>query len=148
MAIKFYKVLVRLSEKQLKTISLGAGVNGKAALRLTNTLRIKIPKKNTDEEADALPQVEELELGIHIADGLLFSRLRTADGIRYFTDIIRQYSNTCPIVVNWVGRGDFSDKKIPVHVNRGHLVHASRTAGRLRAELIRKLRTLGSGFEF
>jgi len=136
---------VRLSEKQLKTIALGAGVNGKAAERLTKSLRVSIPKKDLSGDPDALPAVEELEIGIQIADGLLFSRLKTPEGLAHFTDTIKKYSNTCPIVVNWAGRGDFNSKKVPTQINRGHLVHASRTAGRLRAELIRKLGGLGRG---
>ena len=49
----------------------------------------------------------------------------------------RSYSSVCSQVYGWLCRGDFSPKKIPDSLSKAKILHACRTAGRLRAEVLR-----------
>ncbi len=50
---------------------------------------------------------------------------------------LKEYRSSCPIIFEWMQRGDFDAKKIPTSATRGLIMHASRTAGRLRAKILR-----------
>ena len=52
---------------------------------------------------------------------------------------IREYNSCCPSVVQWVARGEFDPRRPPKELKSSHLLHATRTAGRLRAALLRQL---------
>ncbi len=57
--------------------------------------------------------------------------------LRALVAALLEYKKCCPTVVSWVGRGDFRPRDVPQNIGRAVLLHASRTAGRLRARLMR-----------
>lgn len=50
-----------------------------------------------------------------------------------------EYRRTCPAIFLWMVRGDFHPKKLPTEIQQGKLLHACRTAGRLRARVLRNI---------
>ena len=119
--------MLRLNEKQARTVAGIAGINEKAVHRLSGSLKVQMTEERT------------MELGINISDHFLISKLRSESGIQMLGSTLREYMQTCPLIVAWVGRGDFKANKIPDNLKNASILHGSRTIGRLKAELIRKL---------
>ena len=119
-----------LDSRTLRLIAGAAGASEKAVQRIVGSIRIEAVKPSTES-----PQ--RFELGIHIPPKEV--RVQgNEQAAAALTQIVREYRNACPIVVGWIGRGDFDPKKIPAEINFAHVLHASRTAGRLRAKFLRK----------
>jgi len=117
--------LLRLNEKQARTVAGVAGINEKAVHRLTKSLRIPLEENRI------------VEIGIHVTDHFLIAKFCTEAGLACLGTTLKEYMRTCPVVIGWVGRGDFKPEIIPENVKKGSIIHASRTVGRLKAELIR-----------
>lgn len=52
---------------------------------------------------------------------------------------LREYRVTCPQIVGWMCSGAFDPKKLPDGITRGNILHASRTAARLRSRILREV---------
>ena len=52
---------------------------------------------------------------------------------------LREYRVTCPQVVGWMCSGAFDPKNLPDGITRGNILHASRTAARLRSRILREI---------
>lgn len=72
---------------------------------------------------------------------------RDSDGIRgepfsveEIAQALTDFRNSCPRVSTWIGSGAFDCARPPNDLDRGHLLHACRTAGRLRARVLRNKR--------
>jgi len=57
----------------------------------------------------------------------------------YVVSALREYQGVCPQVFRWIVSGGFNPGKIPAELSYPQVLHASRTSGRVRASLLRKL---------
>ena len=113
----------RLAEDDLLTLSREAGLPAPAVRRLLGSLKVGSVSGGA---------VKFYDLGLRIPPDLLGG---TATGD--LVVILSQYAALCPNAVGWVARGDFDPRKIPEGLGTAKLLHACRTAGRLRAEFLR-----------
>ena len=129
-----------LNEKQLLKIGSAAGLGEKAVSRLIASQRISIPV----ESSDSAQSEKVLDIGLRIDNAALTELLLKGTGTEILcellSDVLREYMSLCPVIVGWVGRGDYNPDKIPDSVNKARLLHACRTAGRLRAKVLRSIR--------
>ena len=128
---------MRLAERDLKQLAAATGSNEKAIHRLLGSLRIKIPSSNES----ALTGPREIDLGLRLQNGEVLSALFMARGkdatLQTFEEALRGYFSSCPTVCAWIGRGDFDPDAVPAHISKAGLLHACRSAGRLRAKVMR-----------
>lgn len=129
---------MRLNERDIRLIAAGAGVGEKAVSRLLGSLRVKLPRPS--EDAESPPAAQELELGLRLQSaevltGLLGS-LGKDETLKRLEKATREYFSACPVICGWVGRGDFDAKAIPAQVTKALILHACRTAGRIRAKVL------------
>lgn len=129
---------MRLNERQIKEVASESGLSGALIKKITWNIRVQFVK-NEDPDNFEERKVDFYELGLRITDPMLLTKLKSPSSLKELALVIKTYANTCPIVINWITRGDFSAKKIPDNITKSHIIHAARTAGRLRAELIRRL---------
>jgi len=57
----------------------------------------------------------------------------------YIASALREYQGACPHAFRWIVSGGFNPEKIPAELSYPQVLHASRTSGRVRASLLRKL---------
>lgn len=131
---------MRLTDSEIKTVARGAGISEKAVVRLIGSLRITLPRRAAEVE-ESTPTRKELDVGLRLQSAEILAPLTLASGreevLRRITDALRQYFSACANVCAWIGRGDFRSDRMPELITRGMLVHACRTAGRLRAKTLR-----------
>jgi hypothetical protein len=127
----------------LRAIAAGSGVNEKGVSRLLGSVRVPL---KSDEE-DVPPKLLELGFGVigplreRIVHGIGISE----KGKTFISAAIKEYGNSCPKIVGWIGRGGFDAKSPPAELTKPLIVHACRTAGRLRAKLMRTVPELRGG---
>ncbi len=128
---------MRLAERELKQLAAATGSNEKAVMRLLGSLRIRIPAGNGASGGDD----REFDVGLRLHNNEVLSALFMARGkeatLQVIEEALRSYFSSSPAVCAWVGRGDFDPTVIPAHIARGSLLHACRTAGRVRAKVMR-----------
>ena len=125
--------MLRLNEKNTRKVANAAGINEKAVFRLTRSLKVSVGDgENT----------KTYELGFTINEPYTIAKIQTEMGLKILAKTLREYMQLCPMVISWVGRGDFKADTLPERLTRANLLHASRTAGRLKAELLRALSQL------
>ena len=116
-----------------------AGLNQKAIERLFGSVRVTVV--GIAKAEDPSVGAKQLELGLGLKDILKERKLSPTalpDGLlSTVAQVIKDYSSSCPQVFAWLGRGDFNAQKVPPEIKRGLLLHACRTAGRLRAAVLR-----------
>ena len=128
-----------MNAKTLRVIAGECGLNEKAVERILASVRVDEP--SLAEVSENTPPPRTLELGFGVlaslrgrsGGGALGERTRTA-----ISSVLRAYATACPKVSGWIGRGDFDPHSPPADVTKALLVHACRTAGRLRAKLLRE----------
>jgi hypothetical protein len=106
--------------KETKEIANLSGLGEKAVQRLLSSIKI-----------------ESFEIGVRLARPEVLSKVPRSKLLPLLGEVLKGYRTSCPLVTAWVGRGDFDPKKIPEQVTRVLILHASRTAGRLRAKGLR-----------
>lgn len=119
-----------LNANELRKVAGLAGVSEKCVERTLGSVRVE-----SDSETMSF-----FEIGFRLDQPELF--LRLADRSKLFEDLasgLREYRNKCPVIAIWLGSGGFNSKKLPERANTAMLLHASRTASRLRARIIRSL---------
>lgn len=125
---------MRLPERELKKLALATGSNEKAVIRLLGSIRVHIHSEN-------MTSTRQLDLGLRLQNPELLATLLTAIGkdetLLRLEQALRGYYNASPVICGWVGRGDFDPEHVPPHITKGNLLHACRTAGRLRAKALR-----------
>ena len=126
---------MRLTARQLGEIAKLADMSEKAARRLLSRAAVR----ESDEQDGKESSQREYSIGLRLSgdSGLAFSSVETG---RKLAGIMNEYGRVCPLVYTWLKRGDFDPLSIPENIDRGMLLHASRTAGRLRAKFIGLLR--------
>ena len=135
-----------LSGHTVRIISAKTDLTEKAIAKIFGALRVG--KKNK-EKVEAPPELTEkgekqtaedklgFEIGLRIQHELDFPALPQETVCDIFVKLCSDYKRLCPHIVNWVQWGDFNPSKIPNHISKAHLLHASRTAGRLRSKILR-----------
>lgn len=132
---------MRLNDKEIKIAARNAGISEKAASRLAGSVRIVLPRKQSAEAVAADEPRKDLDIGLRLQSAEILAPLTVAIGregvLERVGEALRQYFSACPTICAWIARGDFRADKIPEPVTRGMLVHACRTAGRVRAKTLR-----------
>lgn len=126
--------MTKLPERDLKNLVVLSHLELKAVQRLLGSLRIPNPKLGTRG-------TDFLDIGLRMDSPDVTTRLVSTLGkegmLAAFSEALRSYASACPSVCTWVGRGDFVVDKIPDTISKATLMHACRTAGRLRARCLR-----------
>ena len=120
-----------LNETEIRKVASAAGINEKAALRLLGSVRTPVVSPNGSEAT--------YELGLRLSEPGLLTKVGKSVLMDIMASTARAYAQACPIVIGWIGRGDFNPEKPPQEATKAKLLHACRTAGRLRAEAMRNL---------
>lgn len=124
---------MRLDEKEVRKVAGASGVSEKAVVRLSGSLKIPLPgQASSIQQVDVGLRLKALEL----PPGLTIEEKRNMR-IELVAGMLEEYRSACPLIVAWLGRGDFKAEAIPDRVTAATIKHASRTAGRLRAKFIR-----------
>lgn len=132
-------------EREIKRIAGATDTNDKTVIRILGGVKVKITSPaDSNPDVDILEQLKNkppktLELGFRLQDKRILSEQKREQSIEMIIKALREYRSKCSLVVLWVGRGDFDPKVIPQNITRGALLHACRTAGRLRAKILRDL---------
>lgn len=143
-----------LREKDLAAISRLSEVAPKAIMRLVGALRVASRPQTVQSSEDStarggggLAAEAKLgrDIGLRLEDLLRRNTPARDELLAVLSEVFREYRNSCPKIVEWVGRGDFQAAKIPESVSPAAVLHASRTAGRLRAKLLRGAGSLNAG---
>lgn len=131
----------KLTEDEYRSIGRHAGVSEVVVRRLCRSQYVVV-QKESEGGLDSGPQTR-LQLGLRVEDGdsdLSEGPPIPKDDIcREIARAVRSYMNSCPVVFQWIGRGDYNPLKVPGTIPLPHLIHAARTAGRLRSQLARAL---------
>lgn len=129
-----------LSEQDLLKLSRISSISPAAARRVLGTINIvfKIKLRATAQVEDQLkmPSEQIFNIGLNLM-ALVCSQSQRQLHLEPLGELICEYQRNCPIILNWIARGDFNPTKVPENISVATLRHASRTAGRLRAEFIR-----------
>jgi len=112
-----------ISDKAVNDLAAAASIPPAAVRRLLGAIKVA--------GGGAAP----LDLGLRLSAELFASR---AEGCAAAAAAIGRYAAACPQVFAWIVRGDFNAQRVPDGVDHAKLLHACRTAGRLRAGLYRK----------
>lgn len=129
------------NSSELKEMATVSGLGEKAVQRLLGGIRLEFATNvdPTDVEALAKRPVVGFEIGLRLARPELLMGMAKQERLRLLGELLREYRTACPVVTAWAGRGDFDPTKISESITRGVALHASRTAGRLRAKALRKV---------
>ena len=122
------------SELQLKEIARELNVSPSAVRRLLGTISVTLPSLSSKQESTSCP----VQLGLRL-DALRQEGVFTPQRVVSLSTGLRDYRKCCPTVFGWIVHGGFDPSRSPESVSRGHLVHATRTAGRIRAQYLRGL---------
>lgn len=113
------------------------GIAPRSIERVFGSQRILRAEQNRDTSSPE--EGKALELGLNVLQ-VLRGRNGVSDHLaELLHNAYREYANTAPQVVRFLESGDFNPKKIPPRITRGVLMHGCRTAGRLRARVLREL---------
>lgn len=127
---------MKLSTNLLRDLTKISGVGEKAVERLIGSIRVEAVRPMMGEIEST---TKSLDIGLRLE--ALGNRLlgRGDPALKQLvSDSLRSYQQTCPVVAAWVGRGDFNPEKLPAEITFARILHANRTAGRLRAAIMRK----------
>ena len=122
--------MMRLTDKEAAALSKQTGLSPKALNRIISSCKVLVSSMDAESEP------KSLELGLNLHEGA--SGISPQVAVSLLSPLLQEYRRTCPQALAWLGRGDFSPDRIPHEVSRGMIVHACRTAGRLRAQFFRK----------
>jgi hypothetical protein len=133
----------KLTEDEYRFIGRHAGVSEVVVRRLCRSqyVVISLPPSSLIENPDS----KRVQLGLRVEDGdSEFEGTPTSphtidEFCKQIARCIRDYMKSCPLVFQWIGRGDYNPKKVPETLSPPTLIHAARTAGRLRSQLARAL---------
>ena len=133
---------MRLTESEIRTVARQSGAGEKAVARLLGSLRIPVRGAAAEEAQDEKSKSrKELDLGLRLQSAEVLAPLTVARGreelLNRLAKIVREYFCACPNICAWIGRGDYRADRLPEQITKGMLLHACRTAGRLRAKALR-----------
>jgi hypothetical protein len=119
-------------EKDIQAIAKGCDLSERAVRRFLGSVRV--PRFETGENEPSRAEIGR-DLGLRVDQAFRSGLAQEVLGA--LVSALNEYKKCCPLVVAWIARGDFRPKEIPAQINAATLLHASRTAGRLRALIMR-----------
>lgn len=135
---------MNITHRDLLLLARRFSISEKAVSRFVGSATVELKRELSQQEIDAMTSDpaavasggERFELGMRLGrDNSM--KGETQKNIEEVGVALGEYRTLCPLVFAWIQAGDFDPKRIPDRMTRGVLVHASRTAGRLRARLMR-----------
>ncbi len=117
-----------MRDEEIRRIAVQADLSERGVRRLLGSLRVL-----AEEPQSAL----RAEIGLNLQPVAILEKANPSC-IEPIVGALREYRNSCPRVVEWVGRGDFSEAQSSRFEKRV-LLHAVRTASRIRAALLRAM---------
>ncbi len=132
-----------IPSKFLTQIAKSSGVERKLVERLLTSQPVQLRANNLDDSPGTIvdSKAKYLNLGLRIASAEIFlalvGKLSEEAACALISEAIKEYTQICPQIVGWIGRGDYDPKRVPAELRLATLKHASRTAGRLRARILR-----------
>ena len=129
---------MHFSEKDIANLSSQTGLSPKALHRISGTCKVVLQADDPEGEP------KRLEIGLNL-ERVVSAVVSSALAASLLLPLLREYKQSCPAVILWLGRGDYDPKAIPGEISRGMIVHACRTAGRLRAAFLRSVETKVKG---
>lgn len=141
MEIPTQTTALKLTPKAYTTIALSAGVGEKLVRRIVRSITIQCRQKSS-EQGEGSEGPGRREVGFRLLGGepIYVSADLSKDAIVTSIAIaLKEYNACCPLVLQWIGRGDFDPRRPPKELQSSHILHATRTAGRVRASLLRRL---------
>lgn len=131
--------------REFKEIARDCGVSDMAIQRLLADTRISVIEKERLSPEELINGVRPEQkkksylVGLNLLHGSVVAGVPRALLAKSASQAIQNYQYSCPLVVAWICRGDFNPALLPDHVSRSALIHACRTAGRIRATTLRAL---------
>lgn len=128
------------NENQLKEIAKASGLELKLIQRLLGSLPICLDAPVRLESTPA-GENQTLDLGLRLANsealGSLVLNSTESERVVKIAQALREYVRICPQASAWIGRGDFNPQRVPSELGKAVLQHACRTAGRVRAKIMK-----------
>lgn len=123
------------NERELRNIAKRVGLGAPQVQKLLGSIKVPLMALS-EEEHDQV-----LEVGLNIYR--IQPRSHGSPRLQELAErTIRDYQNRSPGVLGWILSGGFRPDEVPGHIGRSSVVHACRTAGRLRAFFLRESRGL------
>jgi hypothetical protein len=135
---------MHFNEAENRAIASRGGMNEKAVMRLLGSIPVALVPETVpspDESELSGFSAKKLDIGMRLTGKDLPMQIERSALISLVSEALHEYSRVCPFVTAWVGRGDFDPKKLPERATSAVITHACRTAGRLRAKVMRKMST-------
>lgn len=134
-----------LNARELKEIARNHGISTKGLERLLSDTRVVIKEKQQLDPDELIkpgvePEVRETRylLGLNLMRNAVSAGVPRSALKAVAETAVQEYIHSCPQVTAWLVRGDFNPLEIPESLQRGKIIHACRTAGRIRASCLRK----------
>ena len=116
-----------------RTIAKQIGISPQAVERLVKSTKVPDRKMTASVESSA-----DFEIGLRIDKKFLETDICPGGfSEQQIIFALNAYAKASPAVYNWLCSGNFTSDRLPETVTRALLIHACRTAGRIRAELIK-----------
>lgn len=116
------------------------GLGEHVVRRLLASLAVRVPVEPT-EDGEMTDRKEQFEVGLRIDFEELLTSIAsggaTAQAALLCGDALTEYRNACPQMIERLARDDFQPDNLWRELPKSTILHASRTAGRLRAALYR-----------
>jgi hypothetical protein len=116
-----------LSENQIRLVSARCSKSPTQLLRILGSIRVPLADdKNTELGLRLWKHEPQLPPG-------------SSQLIEPLLEALGGYESSCPLVFAWLCRAGFKEKAPrPAHITKALVLHAARTAGRLRAKFLRE----------
>lgn len=139
---------MNITQRDIQALSKRFSLSDKAVQRLLGSVIVELAAPLSPEDIDEALAAgtadeslglrgERFDLGLRLGKDNSMDLGKLTKGLEDVAKALTEYRSVCPLIFAWVQAGDFDPKRIPERVTRGVLLHASRTAGRLRAKLMR-----------
>ncbi|MCO6429601.1 MAG: hypothetical protein J5J00_01985 [Deltaproteobacteria bacterium] len=108
----------------VQKVARDSGLSEKSVRRIVGSIPVPVAGKSGSNRT--------FDLGLRLEEVNLSS-----SAVGNLCSTIKEFGAACPVAVAWIGRGGFDPAKPPKELTYAKILHACRTAGRLRAILLR-----------
>ncbi len=120
-------------EQDFEMLAKELGLSVRILKRLLGDSSLKIKREREDD----LPAVLHVHVGLRLLGRLESLPSLSSSLTDKLKEAIAGFKKSCPHSYRWLVNGAFDPTKIPDDVTVARLQHASRTCGRLRADILR-----------
>lgn len=136
---------MQLSNKHISSLARAVNVSERAIERLLGSVTADLAREVHVQDIDDLSsidlkKIEQFQLGLRLFVDQELPLIWSSATETLVQNSLQEYRTLCPVVFNWVCSGNFNSKNPPESATRGSVLHASRTASRLRAKVLRSIR--------